>query len=50
MSILVDLGPDYEDADRTYVAQNRKSNCVDYETFDFHNTTGLLISWIKVEG
>jgi len=29
MSKLVDLGPVYEDADRNYVAQNKKSSCVD---------------------
>jgi len=43
----VDLGPDYVDVDRTYVAQSRKSICVDYENFDFHNTRGNLIICIN---
>jgi len=42
MSKQVDLGPDYEDVNRIEVSQNKKSSCLDSETFVFHNTTGFL--------
>jgi hypothetical protein len=47
MGKQVDLGHDYEDVKRIEVAQNRKSSCVDSETFVFHNTTGFLYQMVK---